>query len=346
MIIRILTLLLAIGLCVQVQAQFSVLFVDDTDDNFENAERFHQSVIDAGYTAVYYEAELEGTSPTAEYMDEFDLVIWHTAGDGTGLYFWNTDDTDNEQIMAYLNNGGKLWVVGLDFLFDRYGSAPVTFSSGDFAYDYLGLESYDVQSQSDDGGLGVPSLTPDESSPVADLNTLSWEFETLWWVDGVTLREGVAPVYRMSGEDYPLADEICGSYRIGQGYIVLSYFFDMSVTETEDMRLENVEAAMSFLENINLSNDDLQRYLFDPKVYPNPNNGAFTLELNLPETTSISARLIDSQGREITNILSERQFLSGKNTIQVKGGVKLKGGVYFVQLISDHHTEAFPVIIE
>ncbi|HKL03630.1 MAG TPA: T9SS type A sorting domain-containing protein, partial [Cryomorphaceae bacterium] len=249
-------------------------------------------------------------------------------------------------LMGYLDGGGKLWVVGLDFLFDRYGSAPVNFGPGDFAYDYLGLESYDVQSQADDGGVGAPAVVPDENSPAAGLNTLTWEFETLWWVDGVTPNLGVDPVYRMAGEDYPLADEICGTYRIGQGYIILAYYFDMSVTETADMRLENVIAAMAFLENISLSNGETQRPLYNAVVYPNPNGGSFSLELVLPQTATISARLTDAQGREIKHIVPRQQFLAGKTVFQIESGLDVSPGLYFVQIRSDHHSEAVPILIE
>jgi len=346
MSLRALLLPMVMAFAFNLQAQFSILFVDDTEDNFENAERFNQSVLDAGYTTTYYDAEIEGASPTALYMEEFDLVIWHTAGDGAGLQFWNADDTDNQEIVSFLESGGKLWVVGLDFLFDRYGASPVIFEPGDFAFNYLGIESYNVQSQSDDGGLGVPSVAPDENSPIPNLNSLNWEFETLWWVDGVTPREGVAPVYRMSGEDYPLADEICGTYRIGQGYVVLAYYFDISVTETADMRLENVEAALAFLENINLSVEDEFNFAENLKIYPNPNRGNFTLEFNLSENKPISGSLIDATGREILALFPERQFAAGKNILELESSKSVNPGVYFIQLISDRHTEAFPVIIE
>ncbi|MCA1762281.1 MAG: T9SS type A sorting domain-containing protein [Cryomorphaceae bacterium] len=346
MIIRLLSIASILVISLNVQGQFSVLFVDDTDDNFENAERFFESIEDAGYSPVYYDAVEEGDSPTVQYMAEFDLVVWHTAGDGAGLYFWNGDDSDNEDLMGYLDGGGKLWVVGLDFLFDRYGSAPVTFGPGDFAYDYLGLESHDAQAQADDGGIGAPSVVPDENSPVPDLDTLTWEFETLWWVDGVTPREDVAPVFRMAGEDYPLNDAICGTYRVGQGYITLAYYFDMSVTETDDMRLENVIATMAFLEGISLSNSDTESPAFDVQIYPNPNRGSFNLELDLPQTTSLAARLTDAQGRQIKHLFSRQQVTGGKSVFQFDSGLQLSPGLYFVQIISDRHAKGFPVVIE
>jgi hypothetical protein len=79
------------------------------------------------------------------YLSKFDLVIWQTSNDGTQLSLWNKNDPENSHLKAYLNQGGKLWIGGLDFLFDKYGAAPKTFSEGEFAYEYLGLNSYDVQ---------------------------------------------------------------------------------------------------------------------------------------------------------------------------------------------------------
>jgi hypothetical protein len=34
-------------------------------------------------------------------------------------------------------------IIGKDFLYDRYGTAPDTFAVGDFVYDKLGISSYD-----------------------------------------------------------------------------------------------------------------------------------------------------------------------------------------------------------
>ena len=60
-------------------------------------------------------------------------------------------------------------------MYDRYGSAPDTFSTGDFVYEYLGIERYDMQSWSDDNNTGVAELNKVEGSPnISSVETIGW----------------------------------------------------------------------------------------------------------------------------------------------------------------------------
>jgi len=77
-------------------------------------------VMHNGYAYTDFTTSSSG-SPTYTYMSGFDLVIWYTGNDGAGLYFWNANDTDNQEVMDYIDNGGMFWLQGLDFLWDRYG---------------------------------------------------------------------------------------------------------------------------------------------------------------------------------------------------------------------------------
>ncbi|MDN5330581.1 MAG: hypothetical protein PWP35_2368 [Bacteroidales bacterium] len=78
-------------------------------------------------------------------------LLWYTSTDRVGFYFWNDTDENNLHIINYLNNGGKLVVIGNDFLYDRFAT-PSTFAPGDFVYDFLGTLVYYAQSYGDDGG--------------------------------------------------------------------------------------------------------------------------------------------------------------------------------------------------
>ncbi|RMG72625.1 MAG: hypothetical protein D6722_05140 [Bacteroidetes bacterium] len=56
-------------------------------------------------------------------MEAYDLVIWQTGADGNDLWLWNGRDEDNGNLKAYLNGGGRLWLIGTDLLYDRYDGA-------------------------------------------------------------------------------------------------------------------------------------------------------------------------------------------------------------------------------
>ena len=114
-----------------VRSHVCALFVDDSADEFGNAEYFHAGLASICYDATYYNAVDSAAGPSDLYMNNFDLVVWHTSSDGAELLFWNGIEEDNASLESYLNGGGNLWLVGNDFFFDRYGLAPVAFSAGE-----------------------------------------------------------------------------------------------------------------------------------------------------------------------------------------------------------------------
>ncbi len=161
-----------------------ILFVDD--DNKWNNEAIMTDVLDnlsSNYTN-FDCGDIGGIPtnlPTAADLVGRDLVIWYTGDDGAldNLAFWNVQDTDNAEIKSYLDNGGALWIVGRDWMYDRYGAADGgsedSYTSGDFCYDYLGIQSYDSQSYTDaDGITGVPTLALVAGTGFDGLNPIVW----------------------------------------------------------------------------------------------------------------------------------------------------------------------------
>ncbi len=92
-----------------------------------------------------FDAASELETPDLNRLLEYDVVIWHTSNDGVDLQFWEGMDQDNEILKSYVSEGKILWVVGNDFLFDRHSSGA-TFDAGSFEHNFLGIFSYDAQS--------------------------------------------------------------------------------------------------------------------------------------------------------------------------------------------------------
>jgi len=193
----------------------SILLVNDNNYNPERIEIIQTAITNSGYSFTNYDTELENSSPSYATMSGFDLVIWYTG------------NTDNEAIMQYIDQGGMLWVQGLDFLYDKYNSTPVSFFGGDFVYDYLGISEYYAQSHVDDGTYsdGVPLLDLVTGNPIFSLNPIQWTYETMWYVDACTPTSVAQNLYRMGPASYELSNYYSGIYlEKGDGKIVTFTF--------------------------------------------------------------------------------------------------------------------------
>ena len=201
-----LILLLSLAASLRAQDRLSILFVDD--DNYSSGDhrpRIETAITDAGYSYTIFDAQAQGRTPTAAEMAMYDLVFWYNANDGAGGYFWNGTDTLNMELKTYLDNGGMVWAMGNDIIYDMFGGAPDTFQAGDFLYDYFGVERYDAQSKADDGGSGVPMLLKAAGQEIASLDTVNWYVSGLWYGDGCTPVAGAVPVYEFGDASYSLA---------------------------------------------------------------------------------------------------------------------------------------------
>ena len=187
-------------------SSLSVLLVNDNGNDTTRIEVVKTAIIDAGYEFTYFDAAAAEASPSLSVMNAHDLVIWYTGNDGSGLYLWNGDETDNESIMAYVNGGGMLWVQGLDFLYDRYPTTPVTFAEGDFVYDFMGISEYHAQSHLDDGlySDGVPQFDVVAGNPIFTFTPMNWTYETMWYADALLPTTEGQNVYQMGPTGYDL----------------------------------------------------------------------------------------------------------------------------------------------
>jgi hypothetical protein len=80
-------------------------------------------------------------------------------------------------------------------------------------------------------------------------------------------------------------------------------------------------------------------------VYPNPNNGVFTVDYFLQSSADVHVILHDISGKEIENNVFEN-MPSGNNTYQKKIRGLAKGGTYFLTIKTDLESATQKIIIE
>ena len=339
-----LTIIFASNVCTY--GQISILFVDDSDDGFMNAELFYSAFDSVGFPATYYNAVDSAAGPSESVMSNFDLVVWHPSTQSINLALWNKSDEDNNALKTYLEGGGRLWLVGNDFLLDRYGAPPVTFDSNDFPNKYLGIVSHDVETYNDDGNLGVPIVIPDTNSVIANLNNLTWQFATLWYVDGVSLNENALPIYRMGDANYLFADSIAAVYHDNGTFQVLSYFFDISLVNNFDNLKQNVLSVLAFFNNLITDNSEVVVSQFDSKLYPNPTSSQINIEISIKKSAYVSVSLTDLYGRTVLELMRRQWFDSGKRILSTDCTADLENGYYFIKMDVNDESTLKPIIIQ
>lgn len=329
---NILTLFVSIFFACSINAQsLKILFVDDTPDNFGNAEKLRAFVDSVGYKSTLYDAVTVGITPPYDTLKKYRLVIWHTASQGAGLKFWNDADQDNEEIKKYLDNGGNLWVIGNDFLYDRYSTPPRTFTTGNFPYEYLGISSYDAQSYGDDGSLGVPMASPVVNAPFPTLDTLNWNFATLWWADAVTVRTGAKTVYKMDGDAaYPLKNKTTAVFYNSGKFRTLSFFFDLVLAKDEKIKT-TMKKVLDYFQLLS-GTAEVNDAIIAAKTTPNPFKSSTAINFEVSESNISHVSICDIQGNEIDVLLKQQNLPVGKHSIEWYPSASLPAGVYFCKI--------------
>jgi hypothetical protein len=277
----------------------SILVVDDSKDDFENTANITAGLDNSSIAYDLFDAAGTMASPTAEYMSNYDLVIWHTSTDGVGLYLWNANDEINGELALYLSEGGNLWVIGNDFLYDRY-LTPYAFTEGEFAYDYLGVASYDGQTNVDDGGAGVPFVTPAADQPITGLDDIDWIFSTLYYGDVVTGIDGSVSIYEMGGAGYVLEGETTGLWNDNGTSKCLSFFFDLALASEQSIIDNTVASVVSFYAGVISSTEVLEAPAVEVSVFPNPSSDQISVQFDgIPTFTA-----------RVTNLLGQEIFVS------------------------------------
>ena len=315
----------------------SILLVDD--DNYSSPDhlgRIETAIIDAGFFYTLFNAQDSAASPTAAYMQNFDLVVWYTANDGVGHYFWAGQDTVNYELKSYLDGGGMLWAMGNDIIYDLHGGAPDTFAVGDFMYDYFGVEIYNVQSKIDDGGVGVPQLIRVPDQDICTMDTINWYVSGLWYGDGCTPVEGATAVYEMGPADYALAGYKSAIYYDNGTSKVFGCYFDPYYFDTQENRAQFFSDVLNWFINPVTSVKPLEQDHQQPKIfnvyqnYPNPFNPVTTISYNLPETGKVVVNVYNLTGQKV---IGYQQGLQRAGVHQLKIDASgWSSGTYFYQV--------------
>lgn len=312
----------------QLSAQ-NILIVNDNDLIAENTD----SILAALDVSIYSDYSFwnipdSTDGPSSAFMSDFDCVVWYCSTDGASLKLWDGSTSGNAELVDFIISGKPLWIIGVDALYEQYGTAGDAFASGEFAYDFMGLSSYDVQSYGDDGSLGVSQVDRLPSAPAYFPNTLTWIFATHWWVDGVTGRTGAINMYEMGPAGYALAGSICQIHFEDSGNSVMSTFFDPALVGDRGIRRDFLESGITYLLPADIGTNEIATQ--ELKIYPNP--ASTTVKIELPQEIAFAdVSIHNSMGQLIGSYLISN--LSSELLV-----ADLPDGFYYLNVTYDNST--------
>ncbi|MCB0653253.1 MAG: T9SS type A sorting domain-containing protein [Saprospiraceae bacterium] len=322
----------------------SILLVDDSKDDFFNTDLLKTALENGSYAFDLYNVPDSLAVPEFAYLQNYDLVIWHTSTDGVGLGFWNFNDEINGGLAQYLSEGGNLWLTGNDFLYDVYNT-PSTFVEGDFAYDFLGIESYDAQTYADDGGFGVAFVTPAMDQPITGLGDIDWQFSTLWYADSFTGREGAVSIYEMGGDGYALQGSTAGLWYDNGTSKCLSFAFDLALASSQGVIDNTVSSVVDFFASVITTNNNIIEVIPAFEIFPNPINESAKVSFELKETASVQIDIFNMNGQKVFGLLPLSNLTSGIHSFDWIPAAALNSGMYEMRIKLGQQVFSKPVQI-
>jgi hypothetical protein len=134
------------------------------------------------------------------------------------------------------------------------------------------------------------------------------------------------------------ASSTATSYTWNTGATTMTVSVSPTVTSTYSVSVSNVASCVSsssVMVNVNTCTGIEDDIINSIVVYPNPNNGLFTIELN--ETTQVMITTIFGQ------VILTETVMAGKQTFDIKNHAN---GIYFVKLIKDGKQQTIKLIKE
>jgi hypothetical protein len=312
-----------------VDDSLSILLVHDNSSDIARVEKIKAAITANNYKYTYFDAVANNSSPTAEYLSNFELVIWYTGNDENGTYLWNGNDTDNEALKTYLNNGGMLWLQGLNFLYDRYGVAPHTFTETDFAYKYMGINKFTAESYINDGSTGVSRLDVVAGNGICALTPLTWlgSDSPMHYVDGCELNGSTQGVYKMGPAGYALENYFSGFYK-DSTFNALTFTFEPS--RMNDPVADNIDSIYNEVLNyFNTFANTHKSHVYDVQVSSATGavsileeNGTLQMQVAiLPSNADNKSVTWSLTANSVPATISQDGLLTASGTIEGNGSV-------------------------
>uniref|UniRef100_A0A7C4TCD0 T9SS type A sorting domain-containing protein n=1 Tax=candidate division WOR-3 bacterium TaxID=2052148 RepID=A0A7C4TCD0_UNCW3 len=276
----------------------------------------------------------------------YDAAIWFFGSDYISCF--NSAVPDSGTAMSFMNNGGDLFLAGMDFLDAVYyypsgGADPYNFPTSAFAYNYLRLSQvdYDVRTGAPDTAIGIyagPPKTDDLRYHVAYRGYPSGS-DSGWpnvWDDKITNRTGTNGGFGLfNGLNNNLAVKgYEGTYKLA--------FFEQCYENYIGNRAELMKRILDWFDLTAMPQvrieESVNGAIIRPPIiaYQNPiPKGKIAFTLSLSEPTMLDVKVYDVTG-SLVKTLGPSHYEKGEHRIIIPDSQKrLSSGIYFLLLETD-----------
>ena len=338
--------------CLATPGNVPLLVIDDSEYNsgilYKNALQ--------GLAIPYYYWNMtghHGIDTTVIHYSRFQTLLI-LDGENQIVPVRNIQEEDSYKIDDFLDTGGNLMVVDMDYLYRRGIIGSGSFSAGDFAYDYLGIEDYTSDPDEDlaiAGGTADTLLVSAPGSPV--LTAFSAESGAYGpiryslggtqcqnWADYLEPAAGAWGV--LKGQNSGSGMGVCFA---DSGFRTITFGFPIEFTiETQEFTnllnnclqwLGENTTRIDRPSKVSAAKVTVDRLFSLGHNYPNPFNSTTKIKFELYQTGWIELVIFDLRGT-VVKTLVERQLLPGQYTFYWDGknqrGQAVAAGIYFYRL--------------
>ena len=303
----------------------SFLLVDDDDG--AGYETYLETAIDnAGYKARVWDADSLGRPGPVQLLSYWG-VFWTTA-DGDAGYLTSGDEQD---MMTYLDGGGRLFLAGMDFLSSRGGATT-------FTTNYLHAASW-----TNDTGAALLAGTPGD--PISDTMSLA--------LDGTPFSSGNTDNMTLDAPSDSIFTGATGVSGLkveegGHQLVFLSFpFEDVSTSDPDpDNQDTLISRVISWFDpptaGVEKKSDIPRGELMLGQNQPNPFNSSTGISFAVPEGSRYAELVVyDVKGRVVRTLLSGAPTAVQSQIVwngRDDKGAPVASGVYFYRLSTDRAT--------
>jgi len=338
--------------CLATPGNIPLIVIDDSEYN--SGIRYKNALESLAIPYYYWNmTEHQGIDSTIIQYSRFQTLLILN-GKNQIVPVKNIQEEDSYKIADFLETGGNLMVVDMDYLYRWNIIGSGSFSAGDFAYDYLGIEDY---TSDPDDDLAIAGGSADTLLVSVPGNPVSTAFSTgggaygpiSYSLGGAQCQNWADYLEPAAGAWGILKGQSSGSGMGGcfadSGFRTITFGFPIEFTiETQEF-INLLDSCLQWLGE-NTTRIDRPSKVSAPKVtvdrvfslgnnYPNPFNSTTKIKFELYQTGWIELVIFDLRGM-VVKILIDQNLLPGQYTFYWDGknqqGQEAAAGIYFYRL--------------